>query len=247
MTADSDSDADLGVDPDADLGIDPDEPRVGSDEAGKGPVLGPMVAAAVRAPPDRIPDGVDDSKRLAPETRESLAAALREREGVAVGVAVVPTDRIDDPETDMNSLTVEAHAEAVAAVARDGDPVVADAGDVSESRFARRVRESVASIADGVSVAVDVHAEHGADETYPLVAAASVVAKVRRDAEIDALEAEYGAYAPLGSGYPGDQRTRDFLRRYVDDTGELPDCARASWSTSADVLAAAEQSALSEF
>jgi len=239
----------------------PEDPIVGSDEAGKGPVLGPMVAAAVRAPPKAIPDDADDSKRLSPAERESIAEMLRAHDDVAIGVALVSTDRIDDPETDMNTLTVEAHAEAVAGVARASDAVVADAGDVSESRFARRVRQGVerrvgragerddeiAASSPADSFAVDVHAEHGADGSYPHVAAASIVAKVERDARIDALADDYADYGPTGSGYPSDPTTRDFLREYVERTGELPDCARASWSTSADVLAAAEQSGLSEF
>lgn len=227
--------------------MNPEDAIVGSDEAGKGPVLGPMVAAAVRAPPEAIPDDADDSKRLSPAKRESITERLRAHDEVAVGVALVSTDRIDDPETDMNSLTVAAHAEAVAAIIRDGDAVVTDAGDVSESRFARRVHEGVLATSKPESLDLDVHAEHGADASYPLVAAASVVAKVERDARIEAIEAEYPDYGPLGSGYPSDPKTRAFLRRYVGETGELPACARASWSTSADVLAAAEQSALSEF
>jgi len=227
----------------------PDQVAVGADEAGKGPVLGPMVAAAVRAPTEALPDRVDDSKRLAPAIRTDLAEALRASPDVGVGVGVVSTERIDAPETDMNSLTVAAQVEAVAAVARDGDRVIADAGDVSESRFARRVREGVTDVgaADGTPLAVEVHAEHGADGTYPLVAAASVVAKVERDARIEALADEFSEFGPVGSGYPSDPTTREFLRSYVGATGELPDCARASWSTSADVLAAAEQSGLSDF
>jgi len=225
------------------LGLGDDEPRVGSDEAGKGPVLGPMVAAAVRARPGSLPDAVADSKRLSAAKRGSVAAALRDRSGVAVGVAAIPTDRIDDPETDMNSLTVAAHAEAVAAVAGDGDRVVADAGDVDAARFGRRVTGGVGA----AGPSVEVCAEHGADATYPTVAAASVVAKVERDARIDALGADYADHGPVGSGYPSDPTTRAFLRRYVGDTGELPDCARASWATAEDVLAAAEQSSLSEF
>ena len=217
--------------------------RIGSDEAGKGPVLGPMVAAAVRGQPELIPDRVDDSKRLSAAVRNEIAGELRERSDVEIGVAVVETDRIDDPETDMNTLTVSAHAEAVAAVASDGDAVFADAGDVSESRFARRLRAGVA----GEGPSVEVRAEHGADATDALVAAASIVAKVRRDGLIDALDPEYAEYGPIGSGYPSDPQTRSFLRAYVDENGELPPCARASWSTSEDVLAAAEQSALSEF
>ncbi|WP_152040772.1 ribonuclease HII [Salinigranum salinum] len=213
--------------------------HVGSDEAGKGPVLGPMVAAAVRVDPDALDPAVDDSKRLTPARREELAGVIREvAEGV--GVAVIPPERIDDPATDMNTLTVEAHAEALAGIVAAGDAVYTDAGDVSESRFARRVAAGV----DERGVAVTVTAEHGADATYPVVAAASIVAKVERDRHVDDLRAEYGE---VGSGYPSDPTTRTFLRDYVRDHGELPACARTSWKTCDDVLAAATQSALDEF
>ncbi|MDS0294062.1 ribonuclease HII [Halogeometricum luteum] len=216
---------------------------VGSDEAGKGPVLGPMVAAAVRADADALPGGIDDSKRLAARRREEIAATLRDREGVEIGVAFVEPERIDRPDTDMNALTVAAHVEALAAVARGGDEVVTDAGDVDESRFGRRVRTGV----EEAGVAVSVTAEHRADETYPHVGAASVVAKVERDARMAAVGEAFAAYGPVGSGYPSDPTTREFLRTYVGETGELPDCARASWSTCDDVLAAAAQSSLADF
>jgi len=212
--------------------------RIGVDEAGKGPVLGSMFAAAVAVPdPAGLPDGVDDSKRLDTETRDRLDDRLRADDRVRVAVAEIPPARIDDPTTDMNTLTVAAHADAISALATDGDDVVLDAGDTSERRFARRVREHA-------TVDVDPTAEHGADETHPVVAAASVVAKVARDAQMTALEREHGA---VGSGYPSDPTTREFLAAHVDDTGRLPAFARESWSTSADVLAAAEQSGLDDF
>ncbi|WP_251341563.1 ribonuclease HII [Haloplanus halophilus] len=210
---------------------------IGADEAGKGPVLGPMVAAAVRAPADAIPPGVDDSKRLTADRRADLAAALRADDAVAVGVGVVTPARIDDPETDMNGLTVAAQAEAVGAVAGDDDAVVVDAGDVDADRFGRRVR-------DALDADVGMRAEHRADERHAHVAAASVVAKVERDARIEALT---DAYGDVGSGYPSDDRTRRFLADYVDEHGHLPACARASWATCDDVLAAAEQSSLADF
>lgn len=223
--------------------------RVGVDEAGKGPVLGPMIAAAVRAAPETLPDGIRDSKRLQVDRRETIASVLREEPGIEVGVAVVPVERIDDPGTDMNSLTVVAQAEALSAVlgGRDGaaeHTVVLDAGDVDESRFARRVREAVGADRDGHEHEFELLAEHGADDTYPIVGAASIVAKVERDRRVAELAAEYGE---IGSGYPSDPTTRSFLAEYVGDHGELPACARASWQTAADVLAAAEQSSLAEF
>ena len=221
--------------------------QLGVDEAGKGPVLGPMVAAAVRADDGDLPSDVADSKRLTAATRESIATQLRESSAVEVGVGVVTTDEIDDPETDMNSLTVTAQVRALGDVATDGDHTLVDAGDVSESRFARRVQEGVAdagTVTDG-GVAIDVTAEHGADESNPLVGAASVVAKVERDSRIDALDEEYDG--DIGSGYPSDPTTREFLADYVDRHGELPACARASWATCEDVLAAAEQADLGAF
>jgi ribonuclease HII len=240
----------------------------GIDEAGKGPVLGSMFAAAVRVPdPEVLPAGIDDSKRLAPERRQSIAAALRDHEAVAIGVAEIPVARIDG-EADMNTLTVAAHAAAAAEVVGDGDPAagddetgavtdaapdatgdvptgLADAGDTSESRFARRV-------ADRVPAEVNLTAEHGADEDHAVVGAASIVAKVARDAHVAALADEYAetygdAFGDLGSGYPSDPKTREFLETFVAEYGRLPDCARRSWSTCEDVLAAHQQSGLAEF
>jgi ribonuclease HII len=214
--------------------------QVGVDEAGKGPVLGSMFAAGVRAPADAIPDGVRDSKELAAQRREELAEALRADDRVSVGLAEITVERIDDPGTDMNTLTVTAQAGALTAVATGGDAVYLDAGDVDAARFGRRV-------GDRLDADVDVRAEHGADAARPVVAAASVIAKVERDAHVADLAAEYGA---VGSGYPGDPVTRSFLASYVEEHGRLPDCARTSWKTSGDALAAhAEtgQSTLEEF
>ncbi|MFB6072669.1 MAG: ribonuclease HII [Halobacterium sp.] len=207
----------------------------GVDEAGKGPVLGSMFAAAVAGDPADLPEGVADSKRLSAARREELDAAIRD--AMRVGVAEVPVARIDDPETDMNGLTVAVQADALAQVAADGLAGVVDAGDVDEARFGRRV-------ADAVDADVDVTAEHGADDEYALVAAASVAAKVARDAHVAELADEYG---DVGSGYPSDPATRAFLREHVREHGDLPDCARESWQTSRDALAAAEQAGLDDF
>ena len=217
--------------------------QLGVDEAGKGPVLGPMVAAAVRADAADLPDGIADSKRLTPAKRETLADTLRSTDGVDIGVGIVTVDEIDDPETDMNGLTVAAQVRAVAAIAEAGDSAIVDAGDVSESRFGRRVTEGVA----GEGVDITVTAEHRADDSHRLAAAASIVAKVERDSLMAAVGTDYSEIGPVGSGYPSDPTTREFLAAYVDQHGELPACARRSWSTCADVLAAAEQAALDDF
>jgi len=234
----------------------------GVDEAGKGPVLGSMFAAAVVTDPAALPEDVGDSKDIAPERREELAAEIREIAG-AVGVAEIPVERIDDEETDMNSLTVAAHVEALTAALGDldgvpsedssaGDPLsgYVDAGDTNAVRFERRVEDGVGDRIPDVEgeldggVALDVRGEHGADETYPVVGAASIVAKVERDAHVDRLATEYGE---VGSGYPSDPTTKEFLESYVAEHDDLPPCARATWKTSRDALADAAQASLGEF
>jgi ribonuclease HII len=209
--------------------------QFGVDEAGKGPVLGSMFAAAVRAPPEAIPDGVDDSKRLSEARREALAETLRDDERVTAGVAEIPPARIDDG--NMNELTVAAHAEALSSVVRPGDSGVCDAGDVDADRFGRRVQHRLATDAT-------VEAFHGADASHQLVGAASILAKSAREAHVETLSERFG---DVGSGYPSDPTTRSFLAAHVAETGELPACARASWATCESALAAAEQSDLDAF
>ncbi len=212
---------------------------IGVDEAGKGPVLGSMFAAAVRVPDTTdLPEGIQDSKELTPRRREKLATVLRENDHIEVRVAEITPTRIDDPATDMNTLTVEAHATALDRIACDGDHIILDAGDVSEERFARRV-------ATHCSERFDLQAEHGADGEHAVVGAASIIAKVERDAHVRQL-AE-GFEQDVGSGYPSDSTTRAFLANYVETNECLPECARASWQTSRAVLAANEQSGLGDF
>jgi ribonuclease HII len=210
--------------------------ELGADEAGKGPVLGSMFAAAVYADPDALPADVGDSKGIPPARRQELAAAIREA-AASVAVAEISVERIDDPETDMNELTVAGHAEALAAVAQDGSEGYVDAGDTNAVRFERRV-------SDRLEQSVDLRAEHGADEAYPIVGAASILAKVARERHVEELRAEYGE---LGSGYPSDPTTRSFLDSFVSEHGELPDCARGSWQTSQDVLDRLDQATLGDF
>lgn len=209
--------------------------QFGVDEAGKGPVLGSMFAAAVRAPPEALPDGIDDSKRLAATRREEIAAQLRGDDRIAVGVVEVAPGRIDS--ANMNDLTVAAHADAVAAVARAGDFGLCDAADVDADRFATRV-------ADSLEIAVEIDAVHGADASSDLVGAASIIAKSERESHVETLRERFGE---VGSGYPSDPTTRSFLRRYLDEHGEFPPPTRQSWSTCASVRAELEQSGLGDF
>lgn len=196
---------------------------IGVDEAGKGAVVGSMYVAAVEFEGDF---GVPDSKRLTSEERERLAERVRETCEVAFVEATA--DEVDGyvENGGMNDLMVEAHARTVEALGESGR-VVCDASDVSADRFARRVGERVEN---------PVEAEHGADETYDAVGAASVVAKVERDKSVSS----YGA----GSGYPGDPATVEYLRRHAP---EYPSHVRESWSTSERIAREERQSRFDDF
>lgn len=200
---------------------------IGVDEAGKGAVVGSMFVSAVEFDADF---SVPDSKNIAPEEREDLAERIQDECDVAV-LEVTP-EEIDSYVEDggMNDLMVEAHGRSIDKLDAHGD-VVADASDVSAERFARRLGERTDD-GDGY----DVRAEHGADEKYDAVGAASVVAKVNRDAHVE----RYGA----GSGYPGDPTTVEFLREHAPD---FPSCVRESWSTAERVARKKSQSSFEDF
>jgi len=209
--------------------------QFGVDEAGKGPVLGSMFAAAVRAPREALPAGIDDSKRLSASSREDLADRIRDDARIWIGLAEITPRRIDAG--NMNDLTVTAHADAAAAVVGTGDTGHCDAGDVDADRFASRVEAAL-------DAAVTVEATHGADGSDALVGAASIVAKSARERHVEALADRLGE---IGSGYPSDPTTRSFLRRYVEEHGTFPPQTRRSWSTCASIRAAVEQTGLGDF
>ena len=209
--------------------------QFGVDEAGKGPVLGSMFAAAVRAPASAIPEGIDDSKKLSESQRERLAEKLRSNDRITVGVAEVSPARIDAG--NMNDLTVSAHAEAAANVVEAGDAGLCDAADVDADRFGSRV-------ADRIETAVTIEASHGADESSALVGAASIIAKSERERHVDSLQAQFG---DIGSGYPSDPTTRAFLEQYFEKNGGFPAPTRRSWSTCASIREAFEQSNFDAF
>jgi ribonuclease HII len=206
----------------------------GVDEAGKGPVLGPMVVAGVACsdPGELAALGVMDSKILSPKRREVLFEMIRDRFPSAVVIrTAAEIDRLREEMT-MNEITARAHAEVVRELGcRE---VYLDACDVNEERYARTV---------GVHIGYpcSITARHRADQTFPPVSAASIVAKVIRDARIRELEEEFGV---IGSGYPADPVTIAFLKEYIAAHGRPPVIARSSWATVKNLMKNAGQKRL---
>ncbi|MDD1703393.1 MAG: ribonuclease HII [Methanoregula sp.] len=209
----------------------------GVDEAGKGSVLGPMVVAAVGASSaDVISDlGVKDSKLLSPAERERLFPLIKKR--CKIATVIIPAEEIDAirREMTMNSCVARAHAEVIRKISPDTAYV--DACDVNEFRYAETVKSHL-------DIACEIVSEHHADSTYPIVSAASIIAKVTRDREIVKLAKKYGE---IGSGYPSDPITIAYLSAYIDKHHSPPQIARKSWKTVSTMLAEKSQSSLSAF
>jgi len=101
-----------------------------------------------------------------------------------------------------------------------------DASDTDTERFRN-------NILDELDFRPKIVSEHHADDTYPVVSAASILAKVRRDARIDEIKTQYGDF---GSGYAHDPQTIQFLREYYRNKKEFPPIVRRSWKTLKNIV-----------
>jgi ribonuclease HII len=146
-------------------------PVAGCDEAGRGPLAGPVVAAAVVLDPKRVPRGLDDSKKLDPETREKLHAKICASAEVAVAIA--PPWRIDRDNILRASLW--ALARAVACLPVKPQLVFVDGRD-------------------RIDAGCDCQAVISGDAILASIAAASIVAKVTRDRLMTRLGLLYPGY-----------------------------------------------------
>ena len=195
----------------------------GVDEAGRGPVVGPLVVAAVAVnnAKDIANLGIKDSKQLTKSKRKELANLIKEKFNFAVEV-IEP--RIVDEYRRRNKLN-ELNREAFERLISKLDPNVAyvDAADVNENRFGSQIKASLTNKKD-----TDVISMHKADAKIEVVAAASIIAKETRENEIEKLKDKIGDF---GSGYPSDERTIKFLKSFYADNGKWPTGTRESWKT----------------
>ncbi len=200
----------------------------GVDEAGRGPVIGPLVVAGVLLEERDVVKlrelGVRDSKLLSPKRRgELLPGILRlAKEHQVVQLSPKQVDSCVLRGQRLRRLNwLEAVSMARVIERLRPDVVYVDASDVRASRFGEQIRELL-------SFPVQVVSEHFADRNYAIVGAASIVAKVHRDRAVARLRARFG---DLGSGYPSDPRTVRFLQQWIFEHGALPSFVRKSWKT----------------
>ncbi len=204
----------------------------GIDEAGKGPVIGPMCVGGVLLDEDKTNTlrnlGVADSKKISPKKRPLFAGQI-EKYSEKVFVFEIEPRQIDELRKlmSMNDIMVIAFSKVLGQL--QPEKAYVDAADINEERFGRRLLEEYRKNYPEKATNLSIISKHRADDRYPVVSAASIVAKVRRDELIEELKKEIGV--DFGSGYPSDPKTKKFLADWYKENEELPAFVRHSWKT----------------
>jgi ribonuclease HII len=209
----------------------------GVDDAGRGSVIGPLAIAGVSLPEEDLPKlvywGVKDSKLLSPQRREALAHQIRKLALSCHVVLLSPAEIDHVVETGrrlyrLNRLEAQTMARVIAVL--KPDVVYVDASDVLPKRFGDH-------IAENLPFKLKIVSEHKADAKYPIVSAASILAKVERDKVLSELKKKH---ANIGCGYPNDSHTIEFLECWIKKFGSYPDFVRKSWKTAKRALRKAD-------
>jgi len=219
----------------------------GGDEAGRGAVLGPLVVSLVSINEGKVKKlseiGVRDSKMLSRKRREFLFDDIYSLAEDVRTYAITPEEINNAMRSNISLNELEAIHFARLIDESEANPkkIYLDSPDVVPEKFGIRVslisnkplkvngvRRRVESGGNAAKAVARVIAEHKADVKYPVVSAASIIAKVTRDRAIEELEESLGF--ELGSGYPSDKVTIDMIRRNLDNE-KLLKHVRAEWKT----------------
>lgn len=202
----------------------------GIDEAGRGPLIGDMFMVIVVMEKDRLPMlrelGVKDSKKLSKNQRERIFPHILSN-SLIVSAARATPQQIDNE--NLNVIELRMICKLIKTVSRlyTINTIYIDAfSNPSELKI---VISRTCNISEHSLVI-----KYNADNEFPIVGAASIVAKILRDNYIAILKRIYGEF---GSGYPSDYRTIQWIEHYLRKYSEIPPIVRKSWRTVRRILA----------
>ncbi len=190
----------------------------------KGPVIGPLVIAGIIIEEKRIEElnriGVRDSKLLSKKRREKLFVEIKKIVKDYKFLIVEPYE-IDKALNSLNLNLNKLEAIKLAQIINylNPDKAIIDCPSANTHSFKNYLKMFLKN------KDTEIHALHDADKRFVVVGAASIIAKVIRDKEIEKLKKEYGDF---GSGYPSDPKTIDFLEKHAKKDLRI---FRKSWST----------------
>lgn len=199
----------------------------GVDDAGRGSLLGPLVIAGISIEKTKIPKlsalGVKDSKKLTAKTREKLYKKII----LIVDsyyVAKIPPKSIDNSvkKHGLNKLEAKYMAKVISKL--NPDTSFVDSCDVNPKRFGKEISR--------LSNNKKIRSYHHADSRFIVVSAASIIAKVTRDKVITRLRKDHD----LGSGYPSDRKTINFVKKYYKTQKIMPNFVRKSWKPAQKII-----------
>ncbi|KAG7394143.1 Ribonuclease H2 subunit A [Phytophthora boehmeriae] len=210
---------------------------LGIDEAGRGPVMGPMVYGAAYWP---VADndamsalGFDDSKALSAESRAQLFEKMRSTEGLGWIVRLISAAEISNKmqrqTSNLNEMSRDAAIQLINEVQKKGAVVKKVFVDtVGDPRWYQNF------LTKHFNGTIEFRVEKKADSLFKVVSAASIAAKVTRDRVITDWIWESTALdlpTDFGSGYPSDPKTKAWLTEHMDNVFVFPNIIRFSWGT----------------
>jgi ribonuclease H2 subunit A len=217
---------------------------MGIDEAGRGPVLGPMVYGACACPSSFLAElsglGFADSKQLSKEDRERLFKDIQQQKEILALHTVLDPERLSADmlrreKISLNAISHDTAIDLVRQVRARG--IALEHVYIDTVGDANKYQAKMCAIFPGVNFTV----ASKADSKYPIVSAASIVAKVIRDERLEQWEfpeenKQNSISRDFGCGYPSDPITKAWLRNNLDTVFGFPSIVRFSWSTCTKLL-----------
>jgi ribonuclease HII len=216
----------------------------GSEEAGRGPIIGPMVMVVGAIEKDKEKElkemGVKDSKLLTPVARENIFLKLKKL--IKYELRILSPKEIDDSVNstqgmNLNWLEAKTTIELLNKLNKtiEIEKIIIDCPSNNLKAYSDRISQGVNN------KKIKIICEHKADFNYLIVGACSIIAKVTRDNEIAKLKKKYNV--EFGSGYPSDPRTIEFVAKNWNKY----EFYRKSWMTYKKIANAMAQKGLQDF
>jgi ribonuclease HII len=219
---------------------------MGIDEAGRGAVIGPLVVCGLVIEDDKEEElrkiRVKDSKELTPEKREELAEKIEKIADniIVLQVSACTIDSMRRSGINLNQIEAMKMADAINMLLPE--KVIIDLPGYNSKKF----KDFLLSKLDEEAKKAEFILENYADKNYPVVSAASIIAKVERDKRINQLKKEFNY--DFGVGYSHDERTIAFLEKLArENNGKMPKNIRTSWETVQEIIKKHQQKGLASF
>jgi ribonuclease HII len=222
---------------------------LGIDDAGRGPLIGPMILAGVLMTKEQEKqlkkEGDADSKLLEHSTRMRLEKLIKSHsiKHHVVQSSPIEIDTSILSGTNLNTLEAMKAAHIINEInqgktTKEKIKVIVDCPSTNIKAWTATLEKFINHKEN-----LEISCEHKADFNYPCVSAASILAKCAREEEVVKLKKQYEKYGDLGSGYPSDPQTKEFLKKFglaLTDSGIF----RKTWATWKALFPEAKQSTL---